>query len=321
MPMIILSHISALEYWRASARGERIPIRQANRLLQRSEAGALALKASLPPWVDFSHPVNVLVPEKARARSSQNVQSRVWKSHLVARSLYLVSKNCAVCSPELCFMQLALGCSLPELIATGFEMCGDYSLMPGNAKGFAARPALTTQKQLSSFVSAARGCYGIAGTKRACGQIMDGSASPMETSLAMLLCLPCAMGGFGIERPILNHSISLTRQAKQIAGREHLVCDLFWPAYQVAGEYDSDAFHTGSDRIFADSKRRMALSNLGISVITVTRKQIMDARSMENAARAFAKATGKVIQRGEFDANAARWNLRSAVLPHNPRNY
>lgn len=54
---------------------------------------------------------------------------------------------------------------------------------------------------------------------------------------------------------------------------------MFWPEANVAIEYDSDLEHTGSARIAEDAQRRNDLTALGITTITATREQVMDAGS------------------------------------------
>ena len=92
-------------------------------------------------------------------------------------------------APEFCFLQMAGCLSLVQLIQLGFELCGTYALVGERPGGSPCRP-VDDEGQASCFCRAvirARGCKKAA---RAVRYVQDGAASPMETMLAMMLCLP-----------------------------------------------------------------------------------------------------------------------------------
>lgn len=130
----------------------------------------------------------------------------------------------------------------------------------------------------------------------------------------MMLCLPYGLGGYGIEMPLLNCRINVPRELKRIAHKRFYVCDLYWPDAQLAVEYDSDMFHTGTQRISSDSKRRNSLASMDILVITVTRPQIGNWEELKKVARLLAKHTGKRIRCVEAAFSRAHFDLRAQVL-------
>ncbi len=313
--MIALSHRSAADFWRCAASGTARPCTWAPRALAVASSDGHAVRADLP--VELSSlvkPIDVLVANKSDIRRSAFAVGRLWGAAVPHKALYGVSDRCLVSSPEFTFLQMAQQLDVLGLVQFGFELCGSYALDQDAESGFVARSPITDVESLRAFARLFPGRLGSAAALRACRFILDGSASPMETILAMLLCLPLAKGGYGIASPQLNHVISINRSACRVAHQAHLVCDCYWPDSKVAVEYDSDAFHTGAEKIYADSKRRMTLGYLGIEVITVTRKQVMLAAELERTARALAKATGKRIQRGEFEMTASRIELRKRLL-------
>jgi len=187
---------------------------------------------------------------------------------------------------------------LPCLIELGYEMCGSYSLpVAGDQKtpgrGFYNRLPLSNIKKLTEFIASMPGFKGRKKAARALRFILDGSASPMETKLSILLTLPYKLGGFGLPMPELNVRIKPRKTDRRTTGKEFYVCDLFWPDKDVAVEYDSNLFHTGSAHITDDSKKRNALKAMGIGVITVTTQQIYDNSEFEMAARTIAKDLDK----------------------------
>ena len=229
-------------------------------------------------------------------------------------------------SPQFCFFQMAGELSLIKLIELGFELCGTYSLSgkdeysPGaetTDKNQYGCPMLINIKALNAFSSRMKGVSGQKKASRALRYIADGSGSPMETILVLLLTLPYKLGGYGLPMPELNKRVELGNEVKQrskMSDKAYYVCDLFWSEINFAIEYDSDFYHTGADRIASDSKRRLDLATLGIEVIPVTARQIRDANALENLARLIAKKSGKRFQFDELQFKQARRELRGLLL-------
>mgnify|MGYP007055184147 FL=1 len=58
---------------------------------------------------------------------------------------------------------------------------------------------MTTVERLRAFTENVGPVHGRKKAARALQYVMGDSASPRETALAMLLCLPYRLGGYGIE--------------------------------------------------------------------------------------------------------------------------
>ncbi len=112
------------------------------------------------------------------------------------------------------------------------------------------------------------GANGIKIARWALDHVLDRSASPAETKVALALTLPCKIGGMGLPQPSLNRFIPLNAAEQKALNRSYFLCDLYWEQAKLAIEYDSDAEHSGSERIASDAARRNALLRLGITVIT-----------------------------------------------------
>lgn len=106
----------------------------------------------------------------------------------------------------------------------------------------------------------------------------------METALAIVLCLPPYFGGYGLPLPYLNYRIDAQQRGRSAHEKGYYLCDLYWPQGNIAIEYDSDLEHTGSSRIAEDAQRRNDLTDLGITTITATREQVMDAERLDRIA-------------------------------------
>lgn len=123
-------------------------------------------------------------------------------------------------TPEFCFLQMAGCLSLVQLIQLGFELCGTYALVGGAPAVRRAAP-LTTKVKLAAFVEQSSGARGCKKAARAVRYVQDGAASPMETMLAMMLCLPYGLGGYGLEKPLINHRVDVPSSSK--AGRSRVL--------------------------------------------------------------------------------------------------
>lgn len=240
-------------------------------------------------------------------------------SKLPQGSFVKVAPRLYVSSPEACFVQLASRLTDVEAILLGCELCGSYSLAVDDARGFRMRPPLTDYAQLSEYVDLSFGCRGARRASRIVRLVAEGSASPMETILFALMCLPASKGGYGLPFPTLNYRIEVGGSEKKLADRKYYACDFFWPKAKLALEYDSDMFHTGAERITSDSKRRNALESMGIRVVSVTKAQVYDRDELEKIVSIVSK--GLRIYRGSNakDAEEKRKELHLALLGRRSR--
>lgn len=297
-----ITHQSALEYWRRPSDVhvgiKHNPKRQKAPKMPTDTPSALQLAEVMHLTV----PIDISVNNKSARRRQEAVRYHVAANDLPGNSVVSVRKGVGVSSPESCFLQMAEQLTLAELIALGLELCGSYSLYNHNeprdntSQGFYSRPPLTTIKKLAAFVSKTEGRRGHKKAERSLRYIGDNSASPQETILSILLTLPYNLGGYGLPMPKLNARIVPKGAAKLSSSKRSYYCDLYWPEYMLAVEYDSDTYHTGAERIASDSKRRNALSKLGIVVITVTNQQISNSVEFEKDAKQIASSMGKQLR-------------------------
>ena len=94
----------------------------------------------------------------------------------------------------------------------------------------------------------------------------------------------------------MNYPIKTNPRQEIKVSKKTFKCDLYWPQAKLAVEYDSDAFHTGADRIASDAQRRNSLEHLGINVITVTNRQISNFTELDRTAYQIARRLGKRIR-------------------------
>lgn len=221
-------------------------------------------------------------------------------------------------SPEFCFIQMANMTTIQELIALGCELCSYYSIQH---EGYLESPNRTTHLKLASFVRNNSSEHGIKAARRALGYIIGGARSPSETALALLASLPLSLGGYALPKPFLNRKIKLGDRARMAARKNYYRCDLLWPRANLALEYDSDAEHTGKERIASDSIRRNILqAEKGITVITVTNRQLRDPSLFDELMRQVAKLMHVRLRPKNGSAIEATLKLRKILFRHERRD-
>ena len=272
---MIVSHISALEFWR-SALSDKGPARRACRACAVPVAAPSTADAREHPLVRIgiaSPPLHVLALD-GRRRSTPHLV--VHQTHaLPAGSLRAFkvpgcSEPLLVTSPELTFVHLASLFSLPRTVRVGYEWCGTYAPDESMPFGLRSRDPLTTVAKLDSFVSRIGSVRGVKNARFALAHVLKGSASPRESTLAELLTLPYTCGGSNVAHPRMNAVIPLGKRSAWTTGSSFFKCDLLWQDEGVAVEYDGTLSHTGPARIAEDAARRNALESLGLTVVTAT---------------------------------------------------
>jgi len=226
-------------------------------------------------------------------------------------------KELVVSSPELCFLQMASELNFVDLIKLGYEFCGNYRLdkLSEPEQGFRKDIPLTSVAALKFYLNKAAGLKGRKNASKALRYIADGAASPMEPVLAMMLTLPYRLGGYGFEMPRLNYPIEIGPKTQLSRSKITYYGDLYWPGARVDIEYDSDAFHSTPDRIAADSIRRTTLNSTGVTVITVSRKQIISNSRMREVAKVLSKKLGKRLQPPMPEFTTRNLRLLKQLLP------
>lgn len=311
---LYLGYDSALAYWRAhplapvrSRTTRACPLSQCARSLREIEAFACEYHG-----ID-TDPLHVLVPDPSSANSSKHLACHVSTQPLPAGSFARIEENLLVGSPELVFFHGAQTGSLAYAVALGHELCGFYRVSPSSPDGFVRAVPLTSAGKLQSFAAKLGSARGAAQARKAALYVADRSASPRETLCSELLCLPRAKGGYGLPLPQMNYEVDVLRSAGK-AQRKTLFCDLYWPKYKLAVEYESDLHHSGERNIAHDSKRRSKLEREGIHVVTVTNDQIKSVVDFDEVAHVLAKHMGMRLRIRREDFRTRQLKLRTELL-------
>jgi len=314
----IISHQSALEFWRKAHADEAL----AGKRLRATNPSAKPLNVkdlkNENPW-NHDTPLHVLVGSDNARKNCRGLHCHISSGEFPDGSFIQMTQGLAVSSPELCFLQMAGELSFTDLVMLGYEFCGSYRL-DSSDQGFRGDLPLTSGARLNSYITKAAGLKGRTKASRALRFIADGSASPMETILTLLLILPYRFGGYGFPKPQLNYRIDMPADSEKTAGKPYYICDLYWPDGKVDVEYDSDAYHTGPERIANDAIRRNALISVNVTVVTVTRMQIIDTQSFRKLAELLSQRLGKRLKYPKKEFATRHASLRREFFPKAPKD-
>ena len=312
-----LSHDTALAYWRLhfpldSELGNAVRMSGAENCAscKADVMGSIPEEFAIP-----NRPVDVLVFDSSSWRRSSCVTCHSWQIGLPDGAFHR-TRGIYVSSPEFVFLQMAAKLPIEQLIALGCELCGQYVLLPKGVKhpgSLDEMPKricpLTNVTKIEALLNSVGKTPGKAKAMRAIKYVVDGSRSPMETMVYMLLCLPVMLGGYGLPKPEMNAEIPLDDEARRIAGRHHCNGDLCWPDPQFDLEYHGEV-HVGAAQMKSDVGRELGIKHMGWRVLTVTSPQVFDADRFETVAKEVAAAIGKHLRPRVFEATLQRNSLR-----------
>lgn len=316
---VILSNISALEFWRS-------PLSDSSRARKPSRARIMPEDAPHATAIEeyglignevFSLPLHVMALDGRRKSTHDLVvhQSRF----LPAGSLRSISipgcdKAVFVTSPELTLVHMASLLSFPQTVHLGYEFCGTYAPDKSRPYGIRGRIPLATPSSIKACLLELENVRGTKTVRKALPRILEQSASPRESTLAALVTLPCMRGGSGIAHPLMNAIVPIGKRNRWTADKSFFRCDLLWPDQGVAVEYDSTLCHTGAERIAQDAQRRNALESLGITVVTATWQQVANYREYNRFVRILARHLNSRIRPSCSDYPRRQLALRSELL-------
>lgn len=249
-------------------------------------------------------PLEVLIGPNDKRIRSKAIKPRVWKGAISPTAFRQVGKSIFVSSPEFTFLQLATRLELPELIALGMELCGTYrrNVEVGSAEyGHTSRitvyhlQPLSTPKRLRGFLNTMGSAPGSPNAQKALNYVLPNSASPMETALYLLLCLPRKYGGYALPKPELNPPIVLSKAGRRHTLRSRAMPDLYWKSKKLDLEFNSDEFHDESNRA-SDSMRRKALERMRVEVLELTTVELHDVGLFHATVQRIARRLGKQLR-------------------------
>ena len=156
--------------------------------------------------------------------------------------------------------------------------CRDRS---GNMTCLWKRPQLIGAERLRCALGSMKRLHGLGAAREAARYACDGSASPLETKMVLLLCLPPERGGEGWPFPQLNRRISYSLSARGLAGASCCVADLSWSGKGIDLEVSGKAYHSDERGFELATNRRAALQAMGYTVVEVSNDMMRDEGKLE----------------------------------------
>lgn len=265
-------------------------------------------------------PIHAFVSNHAKGTSTKRMVTHVHGDPMPHGAILNLGHGICICAPHFTFMRMAADIDLVDTIVIGMELSGMYSrwhLDPGVFMGPYCQaspetrnytfdiPKATTLNRMERFVERQKGQRGAVVARAALRWILDNSASPMETTTYLLLCLPKRLGGYGLPQPVLNPKINVSNPD----GTKVRYPDLFWRGANIDVEYNSDEAHSGEWTRYRDSRREVELTVGSIKVLPLTRHQLMSTEDFD----AFAQGLRKML-RVRSRRHDAKWANRRDEL-------
>lgn len=268
-------------------------------------------------------PVHLLVRRNAKRTSFDGVVVHSRSAPLPARSILRVTSDVSVVSPEYLFLELAgraarigpgrrrkcdeLALRKMMLVALGYELCGTYALDPVDEKGFSNFEApLASRLRIASMLERCSNMQGAPLVRETLPLVSEGSHSPMETALAMLLTLPRALGGMGFPQAVMNGTVATSDGAKRV--------DLLWPQNGVGLEYKGRKYHDAS-QAQKDDRRENKLVGSGVTVFNVWYEDLLFPPLFEALVQDVARPLGVRVRIRSGKHAPRREMLRAVALP------
>ena len=283
---LIIMYPSALEYWLEE---KGIPYSISSKtVLNRDYSMESLLEncsrkevSSLLEYLNFSMPVHVGIPAGIRRYNTDKVIAHRLPAQLAPESFIQVADSIYLSSPEMCFLQAAVGIPLEDLVNLACDLCAIYVKDPYESLGQRRREVVTTTESIADFLDKAGGCHGVKNAKRAIQYALNRSNSPVESKLATIAMLPISSGGYGLIRPELNYDVPLSKDGTEYLKQKTCCCDMVWPEQRIVLEYDSNLSHMDVLQIYKDKRRSTALSFSDYKTISVTADQVQSFRTIE----------------------------------------
>jgi hypothetical protein len=269
-----------------------------------------------PESVWLSAPVDFYSTDNLHRAASFAVVSHLPSKYLLPGDFVAINQYVFVTTPEASLMAATRELDRPEALRLINEFCGAYVTDAGTGRGFRDAPAITSVEELLGFCDIHLAWKQAREFRQTVRYAVDGCASPAESTMAALLCLPYRDGGYGLPLPTMNAVVELGHRANGLADRGHYVGDAVWSDSKVIVEYDSKAEHTDQARVTHDHIRKLALEADGYHVSVVTPVILANASLFGKVARDTCARLGRRHRPGDDAAGyrAAQRKARESLI-------
>lgn len=207
-------------------------------------------------------------------------------------ALLALSRDVYCLTPEYLFVRFCARADKLSALQFGMSICSTFNIREDET--LYNQPPVCSVAEVQKLCSEAVGYYGVKHAQWCSKYIADGSASPREMVLYLLLRLPMYLGGYGLSGAQCNYPV---RIGQNVNGDSEVLrfADLCWPEERVCVEYDSTVYHALEEKIAADSARRSEFLKLGYTVVSITNNEINDLGCFRKSAHVISKLLGKRV--------------------------
>lgn len=263
--------------------------------------------------------------------NEQSGSTKLYRSHSMTNDLPFGSvrdtdNGFRVTSPQATLLTMASGISQVHLLMAVYEMTGAFAVfnppahaehlleqaiaqqfirpregwqrvvnVDGHGTSLWKRRPLTTPEELKIFCQQVDGFHGVKKLRWAAEHVTGEAASPFEVQASMLLSLPRAAGGEGLDIKN-NQRIPLSPAARNICRQDTCYADiLIEGSGNNAGviiECQGRSVHASEAASISDSNRTTALASMGYEVILLTHEQITNPHAFQAVLDIIARKTG-----------------------------
>lgn len=260
---------------------------------------------------------DVLVSASVGSRSSGRFARHRWEGAVPPDSLLDLGGGICAATPELCLVQLAGEVDDAQLIRMTMALCATYRI---GASDWEKADPLTSVDKIGRFLEQCPGRHGAKKCRRLLSMAKDGSRSPKETELHLLLTLPAKMGGYALGGDELNYRVNFDDGDADILDRpdrRRAYVDVAWAKRMVGVEYQGKDH---DDKVPEDRRRINLLTAKGWRMFQVDKEQLGDPARLDVTARQVAHWLKKPVPERTEVWKAARGELRETLLgPKNVR--
>lgn len=258
-----------------------------------------------------SLPLHILSSDAAGKTRAMGIREHVLSAEIPPGSFQTDDTlGLTFATPQLTLLTMAPLVSIYQLAMAAYELCGSFAIFDpgeelqkqidavnaqrltwpggwrqvhtteGSATDLWARDPLVTISELEEYCKKAKGIRGTEKLAKAVRMVNGVCASPLEVQASMMLGLPPRLGGEGIGPFSNNHAITLSAAARTLAGQSTCYADLYFEGTDnrppVVIECQGRVVHDSSEQGGVDANRTLALQDMGMDVILLTREQLAD---------------------------------------------
>lgn len=202
-------------------------------------------EAWLPEPPSCDRPLHALAPARAGSVRMAGVVSHLCRKELPPNSIVYLTPNFSCVCPELLFFQLATSLALPKAVMVGYELCGNFSILPDGIQGEEARtqiPAATCVDDIRRYLNHMESARGIVRARQVLNYVCDSAISVPEAVISTMYSLPSSESGYELGPLALNKRVLVESDYEGEQAKSRFP-DILLPFAPVGVNYDGEHDH------------------------------------------------------------------------------